>query len=116
DGLKAIQFYKSAFGAAERHIYKNDDGTVHVAELSIDGVIFHIREVSPEIGHFNPLAIGGISALIELWVNDPSSVFSQALAAGATQVNPVKDHAETGYRQGTLIDPFGHKWHIMRPL
>jgi PhnB protein len=116
DGFKAIEFYKKAFNAKELRVFKNDDNTVHVAELSIDGVIFHIREVNPNRGHLDALKIGGITSIIELWVNDPAEVFSNAIKAGAKEVGAVKDYQETGYRQGTITDPFGHQWHIMRPI
>jgi PhnB protein len=116
DGIKAIEFYKKALGAVELRRFSNSDGSIHVAELAIDDVIFHIRQIRPEIGHFNPLAIGGITSIIELWVNDPAAIASLAVEAGAKLLSPVKNYAETGYQQGTIKDPFGHSWHIMRPL
>ena len=116
DGFKAIEFYKKAFNAKELRVFKNDDNTVHVAELSIDGVIFHIREVNATRGHLDSIKIGGVTTIIELWVNDPATVFSNAIKAGAKEIGAVKDYYETGYRQGTITDPFGHQWHIMREL
>lgn len=35
-----------------------------------------------------------------------------ALDAGATVIEPVKDQF-FGDRSGTLLDPFGHTWHVM---
>jgi PhnB protein len=43
-GTTDIDFYKKAFGAAELRRILNEDGTVHVAELSIDGALFQLHE------------------------------------------------------------------------
>ena len=43
-GITDITFYSRAFGAIELRRWSNDDGTVHVAELSIDGAMFHLHE------------------------------------------------------------------------
>jgi PhnB protein len=40
DGAAAIEFYKKAFGIVEVNRWSNEDGTVHVAELSFQGTIF----------------------------------------------------------------------------
>ena len=39
NGVTDISFYKNAFGAVEQLRLNNDDGSVHVAEFSIDGAI-----------------------------------------------------------------------------
>jgi PhnB protein len=49
-----------------------------------------------------------------LTVEDPESVFRQAVAAGATEIAPVAD--EHGWRIGRLADPFGHHWEVGKPL
>jgi PhnB protein len=49
-----------------------------------------------------------------LTVPDPDAVFAQAIAAGATEVNPVAD--AHGWHVGRLADPFGHHWEVGRPL
>jgi len=46
NGVKDISFYENAFGASEQMRYSNDDGSIHVVELSIDGAIFHIHEIT----------------------------------------------------------------------
>ncbi len=40
----AMEFYKKAFGAVELRKWSNPDGSVHVAEMSIDDAMFHIHE------------------------------------------------------------------------
>jgi PhnB protein len=116
DGISAIAFYKEAFGATELARWTNDNGTVHVAEMSIDGAVFHLREESTEAGQFSPATIGGTTCIIELFVEDPYAVAARAVAAGAHILNPVRDYEETGYRQGTLVDPFGHRWSLLRKI
>ena len=44
NGIFDISFYEKAFGAVELRRYSNDDGSIHVAELLIDGAIFHLHE------------------------------------------------------------------------
>jgi len=46
NGVKDISFYKNAFGATENLHLSNDDGSLHVAELSINGAIFHLHEIT----------------------------------------------------------------------
>ena len=53
-GSEAIIFNKDAFGAELLRRFDNPDGTVHVAEMAIEGVIFHLREESVDSGNFNP--------------------------------------------------------------
>jgi PhnB protein len=109
NGTTDIDFYKNAFKAVENFCLRNDDGSIHVAELVIDGAVFHIHEVTP-FSHTIPAKAGG-TINVGLFVDDVYAVFNRAIVAGATQVMPVTDF-EYGYRQGELIDPFGHKWII----
>jgi len=116
DGVMAIEFYKQAFKATELRRWNNPDGSPHVAELAIDEAIFHIREQSQEKGQFCPSSLGGVTSIIELFVEDPQALAAQAVAAGAHMLSPVVDHEETGYCQGTLVDPFGHRWSLLRRI
>jgi PhnB protein len=116
DGLSAIEFYKKAFGAKEIKRWSNGDGTIHVAEMSIGGADFFLREVAADAGQFSPSTIGGVTSIIELFVNDPYQVAARAIAAGAHELNPVRDYEETGFRQGIVIDPYGHRWSLLRKI
>jgi len=49
-----------------------------------------------------------------LIVDDPKSVLAQAVAAGASQINPVGE--EHGWQLGRIDDPFGHRWEIGKPI
>jgi len=111
-GAKAVEFYKSAFGAVE--LFRLEDGGGVVARLSIDGAEFWMSDESPEHYNFSPESIGGSTIRIILTVADPDAVFARAVAAGAIEVYPVTDEHE--WRIGRVIDPFGHHWEIGRPL
>jgi PhnB protein len=112
NGAKAVDFYKSAFGATE--VFRLDAGGAVVARLSVDGAEFWLGDESPEHGNFSPESIGGGSVRMVLTVADPDAVFARALTAGASKVVPVRE--EHGWRFGRVVDPFGHHWEIGRPL
>lgn len=112
NSLKALDFYKSAFGAIEA--YRLDMPDSVVAKLSVNGAEFWLGDESPEHGNFSPETLGGSSVRIILTVADPDAVFAQAVAAGASEVYPVGE--EYGWRLGRVVDPFGHHWEIGRPL
>jgi PhnB protein len=114
NGVKDISFYTNAFGATENFCLRNDDDSVHVAELSINGTIFHLHEVTKP-HFFSPEKHDGITAIIGLFVADVSAVMNQAIRAGAVEINAVKDY-EYGYRQGEIKDPFGHHWLIEKKI
>ena len=108
-------FYTRAFGAVEDWCLRNDDGSIHVAQFTIDGATFHIHEVMPGSGDFAPSEHNGVTTVIGLFADDVHAVFNQAVAAGATIVTPVTDY-EYGWRQGELQDVFGHRWVIQKVL
>jgi PhnB protein len=115
NGVTDISFYANAFGATENLRFNNDDGSLHVAELSFNGCIFHLHEITANTYHFSPEKHNGITALIGLFVPDVDAVMRRAIEAGAVEVSPAKDY-EYNYRQGTIKDPFGHEWLIQKKL
>lgn len=115
NGVKDISFYENAFGALEQKRFSNDDGSIHVAELSIDGALFHLHEITAKQHFFSPGKNNGTTICIGLFVSDVDKVISQAIKAGAVEVNPAQDY-EYGYRQGTIKDPFGHYWQIQSKI
>ena len=108
-GTMDIDFYKNAFGAVECKRWINDDDSIHVAELTIDDIKFHLHEENLSDWTFSPVACNGVTAIIGLMVDDVDDVINRAVEAGARQVSPVRDH-DYGYRQGEIADPFGHRW------
>ena len=111
----AIEFYKNAFDAFELRRWSNDDGSVHVAEMSINGVLFHMHEEITRINELSPETLKATTIAIGLFVNDPHAVMAKAVAAGGTEIDPVKDY-DYDYRQGCLADPFGHHWLIEKKI
>ncbi|HEY5462769.1 MAG TPA: VOC family protein [Hanamia sp.] len=114
NGVKDISFYAKAFGATENLCFRNDDGSIHVAELSINGTIFHLHEVTKPY-FFSPEKYNGTTTIIGLFVPDVDVVMNTAIKAGAIEINAAKDY-EYGYRQGEIKDPFGHHWLIQKKI
>lgn len=115
NGVRDISFYNKALNAVEIRRFTNDDDSIHVAELSIGGTIFHLHEESEAKGQFHPGRHMGVTALIGLFVPDVDAVMQQALDAGAELVSPAMDY-DYGYRQGGFRDPFGHLWMIEKKI
>ncbi len=114
NGTHSIEFYIN-FGAKENFCFRNDDGSIHVAELVLDGAIFHVHETMRWMNALEPNTANGVTTVIGLFVDDVHKVFNDALQAGATEVTPVTDH-DYGYRQGMVKDPFGHYWQIQKKI
>jgi PhnB protein len=114
NGVKDISFYKKAFGATENLCFKNDDGSIHVAELNIKSAIFHIHEITAH-HFFSPDKNNGCTCCIGLFVPDVDIVMKQTINAGAIEISPAEDY-DYGYRQGTIRDPFGHYWQIQKKI
>ncbi len=52
--VRDIEFYANDFGAIELRRWTNDDGSLHVAGLSIDGAMFHLHKESLKSRLFDP--------------------------------------------------------------
>jgi PhnB protein len=113
NGVRAVEFYKAAFGAIEVFRVEDPSGAV-VSRLSVDAAEFWVSDESPEHGNFSPESLGGGSVRMILTVPDPDARFAQAVAAGAREVVQVKN--AYGWRLGRIVDPFGHHWEIGHPL
>lgn len=101
NSIKALEFYKKAFGAVETYRLDVPDGVI--AKLVIDNAGFWISEADDTAITSNSIRMILINA-------NPEPLFEQALRAGATEIFPVgEDH---GWKLGRLQDPFGHHWEI----
>jgi PhnB protein len=110
-GARAIEFYKSAFGAVELMRMEGPNGTIGHAEIKIGDSPIMLADEFPEMGHKSPTTLGGAGAAVLLYVNDCDAVFAKAVELGATVMKPIADQFY-GDRSGTVIDPFGHQWTI----
>ena len=111
NGVKALEFYKAAFGAEE--LFKIENGGSVVARLAVEGAEFWLADESPEHLNFSPETLGGGTVRMVMIVSDPDAAFARAVKAGAKAVVPVKN--DYGWRLGRLVDPYGHHWEIGRP-
>jgi PhnB protein len=110
DAAGALDFYRKAFGAVELYRLDGDGEGVAVAQLSIEGAVFWVQhdvDASPKGRRTE-------SVRMILSVDDPDSMFEQAVAAGAAVVASV--HEEYGWRTGRVTDPFGHDWEVSKEL
>ena len=119
NGLAALEFYKSIFGAEEGDRMMAADGKrlMH-GEIIIDG---HKCFLSDEFGEDEggtvktPQTLGGTCVRITLMVDDADALVAGAVAAGARVLMPVQD-LFWGARYGKIVDPFGHEWGINQQL
>ena len=113
NGVRAVEFYKAAFGARELFRMDADSGAV-VARLAVEDAEFWVADESPEHLNFSPESLGGGSVRIVLTIDDPDAAFNRAVAAGARVVWNMTN--EYHWRIGRVIDPFGLHWEIGKPI
>lgn len=111
----AVEFYIKAFDAMVLRQWNNDDGSVHVAEMSIAGALFHLHEEVSRNNEYSPGRLNGTTIAIGLFVSDPHAVMAKSVAAGGKELDPVRDY-DYEYRQGCLEDPFGHHWLLEKKI
>lgn len=112
DAARAIDFYKTAFGAQEMmRMYDPSGQKIMHAELKIGNSVMHLSDEFPDMRTKSPRTLGGTTGGIYLYVDDVDSVFNTALEAGA-QEDMAPEDMFWGDRMGSLTDPFGHVWAI----
>jgi PhnB protein len=104
----ASAWYSSVLGATETSRIVLPGGQVLTIELAF-------ADEFPTIGIVSPLTLGGTYGALHLAVDDVDAVWALAMAAGATEFEPVHD-AFWGDRTGQFIDPFGHRWALDQHL
>jgi PhnB protein len=114
NGIRAVEFYKQAFGADELSHIDDGHGSI-VARLSISKSEFWLADEAPSYANFSPESLGGSTVRMILTVDDPDALFARAVQAGATVVDAVSDK-DYGWRAGRIADPFGHHREIGKPL
>jgi PhnB protein len=119
NGVAAIDFYKTAFGAVEltRHVAPGTDKLMHAHLVIHGGHLMLCDDFSAQMGGKSqtPEALGGSPVTFHLHVEDADAAWAQATAAGAQVTMPLGDQF-WGDRYGQLSDPFGHKWSIGQTL
>jgi PhnB protein len=111
EATRAVEYYKASFGALELERLEDEAGSVVVAQLSIGGADFWVQQDEET----DPHALGDRSPVcMILTVEDPDSVFAQAVGARAREVAPIAEGH--GWRIGRVADPSGHYWGVGKPL
>ena len=107
DAAQAADWYRRALGAAQLWSLGS------VLGLEIEGAPFFIHE-STSTG-FSSAATGETTVRVEVFVDDPDTLFQRAIDAGADGTTDGIRSYEVPWgvhRQGSFRDPFGHTWHI----
>jgi uncharacterized glyoxalase superfamily protein PhnB len=117
DARRAIDWYVEVFGAHRRgpdHV--NADGTIGHAEIGIDDAVLMLSERSdlwPDVPVAAPDNPTTFSHSLHLQVQDVDGTTERARRNGASVERPPADQP---YGRGAVIvDPFGHRWHLLRP-
>lgn len=106
----AIDFYKRAFGAQERHRAVDPSGQkIWHAELGIGNSALFVNDVFPQMG-----APANVTNLW-LYVDGVDAAFERAVAAGATVKMPLSN-AFWGDRMGVLADAWGNQWTLAQRI
>lgn len=107
----AIDFYRTAFKATEVMRMPMPDGRIGHAELRIGDSVVMLADESPEAEAISPSTLGGTTVGLMIYVEDADSIFNKAISMGAKVKKPMATQFY-GDRNGTIEDPFGHKWTI----
>ncbi len=112
DSLKAIKFYKKAFGAKELEIFPAPDGkgTMH-AVIRIGDSIIMMGDERPGQTCQSAETMGSSPVSFYIYVPNVDAVYNQAVDAGCEVTMPLDDMF-WGDRCGTVKDPFGYTWMI----
>lgn len=106
DAQAALAWYKRALGATELWNLGS------VVGMEVDGAPIFIGE--PEQNGWEiPDKLGAPSCRVEVFCDDPDAFIARALEAGATgALDRIRNHQMPwgSHRQGSFVDPFGHKW------
>jgi len=107
---KALEFYQQAFGATELFRMEHE-GKIGHAEMQIGDSRIMLADEHPDLKYLGPDTLNGSCVNMMLYVSDVDAIFQQALSAGATEQRAIEDKFY-GDRMGSLVDPFGHVWHV----
>ncbi len=109
---RAIDFYKTAFGAKEKGRMLGPDGSsIMHASLQIGDSMIMLNDEYPEMGAKSPSTLNGSPVTVHLYVKDADAVFQKAVSSGAKTIMDIQN-TFWGDRYGVVVDPFGHMWSI----
>jgi len=109
DAAKAIEFYKTAFGATENERMADPAGKIMHAELKLGDSVLMLSDEYPEMGAKSATSIGGTPVSLMMYTPDVDAAFAKATAAGAQVAMPLTDMF-WGDRFGMVVDAVGFPW------
>lgn len=114
DAARAIDWYVEIFGAVESGSrFVDPSGRVGHAEVLLGDAQLMLSDAYPDYGAVAPEEGNQTATFaLQLYVPDVDEVTARAEAAGAVIQRPPADQAAEGFRQATLVDPFGVRWMI----
>jgi uncharacterized glyoxalase superfamily protein PhnB len=117
DARRAMAWYVQVFGAQRRgELHVNADGTIGHAEVSIGDAVLMFAEASdlwPDVPVRAPESPATFSHTLHLEVDDVDVSTERARRSGASVEREPTDQP---YGRGSVIvDPFGHRWMLLRP-
>jgi uncharacterized glyoxalase superfamily protein PhnB len=97
DADAALQWLSRAFGFTERAAHRDEDGTIHHAEMALGNGMIMFGQGDPA------------SQAIYVAVDDADAHYAQAKAAGAEITREIED-TPYGSREYSARDLDGHAW------
>jgi uncharacterized glyoxalase superfamily protein PhnB len=116
DARRAMDWYVEVFGAQRRgELHVNADGTIGHAEAGIGDAVLMFAEASdlwPDVPVRAPDSPATFSHTLHLEVDDVDASTERARRRGASVE---REPADQPYGRGSVIvDPFGHRWMLLR--
>jgi PhnB protein len=111
NAVKAIEFYKKAFGAKLGLKMDRPDGKIVHAELKIGDSKIMLADACPELGARSPKEGSGAAVSLHFYVKNVDKIVERAIAGGAKLLRPL-ENAFYGDRCALLQDQYGHQWHV----
>jgi PhnB protein len=87
------------------------DGKIAHAEIKLGNSMLMLADEAPERGANSAKSLGSSPVSLMLYTEDVDGVVEKAIQLGARARGSVEDQFY-GDRMGTIVDPFGHIWHI----
>jgi PhnB protein len=120
---RALEFYKSVFGATVLMRDEEPSGIVSHAMLKMGDTTVMLSDPSSADVKQNdvhrlsrpPRSYGGSPVHLYIYVADVDDVVKRAIEAGAKAIDQVEDR-DWGDRCGGIEDPWGHVWFVGTPL
>jgi PhnB protein len=111
EATKALAWYSETLGARELMRLPGPGGRIGHAEIEIGDSRVMLADEAPEHDAKSPAAFGGSPVTLVLYLAEVDAICARAAASGATVKAPPEDKFY-GDRMGTIVDPFGHTWHL----